>query len=206
MSTLIPLSAAEVANRLKDRRAVLVDIREPDEAARERIAQAVAAPLSAFEAAHLELQPDRDVIFMCRTGNRTGANCDRLAARVADTAYVLDGGLEAWKAAGLPTVVNRKAPLELMRQVQMAAGGLILLGAALGLTVHPGVANFVLVRFPDEPARNAASALAFLKQRGVLVRGMAGYGLPECLRIGIGVEEEMRAVQAAIADFLAGRA
>ena len=77
---------------------------------------------------------------------------------------------------------------------------------ALGLTVHPSVANFVLVRFPDEPARNAASALAFLKQRGVLVRGMAGYGLPECLRIGIGVEEEMRAVQAAIADFLAGRA
>lgn len=138
MSTLIPLSAAEVANRLKDRRAVLVDIREPDEAARERIAQAVAAPLSAFEAAHLELQPDRDVIFMCRTGNRTGANCDRLAARVADTAYVLDGGLEAWKAAGLPTVVNRKAPLELMRQVQMTAGGLVLLGAALGVTVHPG--------------------------------------------------------------------
>ncbi len=77
---------------------------------------------------------------------------------------------------------------------------------ALGLTVHPSVANFVLVRFPDEPARNAASALAFLKQRGVLVRGMAGYGLRECLRIGIGVEEEMRAVQAAIADFLAGRA
>lgn len=138
MSTLIPLSAAEVAHRLKDRRATLVDIREPDEAARERIAQAVTAPLSAFETAHLELQPGRDVIFMCRTGNRTGANCDRLAARFADTAYVLDGGLEAWKAAGLPTVVNRKAPLELMRQVQMAAGGLILLGAALGVTVHPG--------------------------------------------------------------------
>lgn len=138
MSTLIPLSAAEVAHRLKDRRAALVDIREPDEAARERIAQAVTAPLSAFETAHLELQPGRDVIFMCRTGNRTGANCDRLAARFADTAYVLDGGLEAWKAAGLPTVVNRKAPLELMRQVQMAAGGLILLGAALGVTVHPG--------------------------------------------------------------------
>lgn len=138
MSTLIPLSAVDVANRLKTRRAVLVDIREPDEAGRERIAQAVAAPLSAFEAAHLDLTPGSDVIFMCRTGNRTGANCDRLAARVSEDAYVLDGGLEAWKAAGLPTVVNRKAPLELMRQMQMTAGGLILLGAALGLTVHPG--------------------------------------------------------------------
>ncbi|WP_374446534.1 histidinol-phosphate transaminase, partial [Stella sp.] len=74
--------------------------------------------------------------------------------------------------------------------------------AALGLTVYPSVANFVLVRFPDERGRDAASALAFLKRRGVLVRGMAGYGLPDCLRIGIGVEDEMRAVRATIADFL----
>ena len=138
MSVLIPLTPAETAARLATGQAVLVDIREPDEAARERIAQAVAAPLSMFETAHLELQPGHDVIFMCRTGNRTGVNCDRLAARVADDAFVLDGGLEAWKAAGLPTVANRHAPLELMRQVQIAAGGLILLGAALGLTVHPG--------------------------------------------------------------------
>lgn len=143
--SLIPLSATEVAARLRAG-ATLIDIREPDEAARERIAQAVPAPLSGFEAAHLDLRPDGDVIFMCRTGNRTGVNCDRLAARVSGPAHVLDGGLEAWKAAGLPTVVNRKAPLELMRQVQMAAGGLILTGAALGLTVHPafwGLAAFV---------------------------------------------------------------
>ncbi|BBK34299.1 histidinol-phosphate aminotransferase [Stella humosa] len=75
----------------------------------------------------------------------------------------------------------------------------------LGLTVYPSVANFILVRFPTGPGRDAAAALAFLKERGVLVRGMAGYGLPECLRIGIGVEDEMRAVQATIADFLGSR-
>ena len=40
-------------------------------------------------------------------------------------AYVLEGGLEAWKAAGLPVRQDRKAPLEIMRQVQMTAGGLI---------------------------------------------------------------------------------
>lgn len=138
MSALIPLSPAETATRLKTGRAVLVDVREPDEAARERIAQAVSAPLSVFETARLDLRPGRDVIFMCRTGARTGVGCARLAARVGDAAYVLDGGLDAWKAAGLPTVVDRKAPLELMRQVHLAAGGLILLGTALGLTVHPG--------------------------------------------------------------------
>ncbi|BBK40178.1 histidinol-phosphate aminotransferase [Allostella vacuolata] len=77
--------------------------------------------------------------------------------------------------------------------------------ARLGLTVYPSVANFVLVRFPDGAGRDAAAALAFLKQRGILVRGMAGYGLPECLRIGIGLEEEMRAVQSALADFVGGQ-
>ena len=146
MNPLVSLSPAEVAARLKARTAVLVDIREPDEHAREHIAGAVAAPLSAFEAAHLGLTPNKDVIFMCRSGNRTAGHCDRLAARVDGPAHVLAGGLDAWKKAGLATRVDVKAPLELMRQVQMAAGGLILLGGLLGVTVHPafwGLSAFV---------------------------------------------------------------
>lgn len=138
MNPLISLSPAEVAARIKAGKAVLIDVREPDEHAREHIAGAVAAPLSAFEAAHLELTPDKDVIFMCRSGNRTAGNCDRLAARVEGPAHVLAGGLDAWKKAGLPVRADRNQPLELMRQVQMAAGGLILLGGALGVLVHPG--------------------------------------------------------------------
>ena len=125
---------------------LLIDVREPDEHAREHIAGAVTAPLSAFEAANLGLTPGKDIIFMCRSGNRTGAHCDRLAARVDGSAHVLAGGLDAWKKAGLPTRIDAKAPLELMRQVQMAAGGLILLGGLLGVTVHPafwGLSAFV---------------------------------------------------------------
>ena len=138
MNPLISLSPAEVAARIKAGKAVLVDVREPDEHAREHIAGAVAAPLSTFEAAHLELTPGREVIFMCRSGNRTAGNCDRLAARVDGPAHVLAGGLDAWKKAGLPVAADRRQPLELMRQVQMAAGGLILLGGALGVMIHPG--------------------------------------------------------------------
>jgi rhodanese-related sulfurtransferase len=138
MASLTPLSPAEVSARIKAGKAVLVDIREPDEVARERIAASVVAPLSLFEEAHLDLRPGRDVVFMCRTGNRTGSNCVRLADRIPGEAFVLDGGLDAWKAEGLPTLTNAKAPLELMRQVQMTAGGLILIGALLGLLVHPG--------------------------------------------------------------------
>ena len=77
---------------------------------------------------------------------------------------------------------------------------------AAGLRVHPSAGNFVLVRFPDEPARDAKAALAHLKTRGILVRGVAAYGLPACLRITVGTEEETRAVAEALADFMAGRA
>jgi histidinol-phosphate aminotransferase len=75
---------------------------------------------------------------------------------------------------------------------------------ALGLTVNPSVGNFVIVRFPDAPSRNAEAASSHLQSRGILTRKMGAYGLPEWLRITIGTEEEMRIVVAAIAEFLAG--
>jgi len=75
---------------------------------------------------------------------------------------------------------------------------------ALGLCVYPSAANFVLVRFPDDPARNSAAAMKFFGERGLIPRETGGYGLPQCLRITIGREDEMRAVAAAAADFMAG--
>jgi len=72
----------------------------------------------------------------------------------------------------------------------------------LGLKVTPSVGNFVLTRLPDEPARNADAAFAWLKSRGILTRKMGSYGLPEYLRITIGREEDMRAVAASLREFL----
>lgn len=135
-ASLTPLSPRDVAARLKQGRAILIDVREPDEFAREHVAGSIPAPLSAFDDAYLGTA--ETVIFTCRTGARTGANCDRLAARVEGAAFVMEGGLGAWKAAGLPVTENRKAPLEMMRQVQIGAGGLMLLGVGLSLLVHPG--------------------------------------------------------------------
>jgi histidinol-phosphate aminotransferase len=77
--------------------------------------------------------------------------------------------------------------------------------AALGLPLTPSVGNFVLPRFPDDPQHNAEAAFAFLHARGVLVRKMGAYGLPQHLRITIGTGEEMETVVAALAEFL-GRA
>ena len=73
---------------------------------------------------------------------------------------------------------------------------------ALGLAVNPSVANFVIARFPGERGKTADAGFEFLKSRGILTRKIGGYGLAEWLRIGIGTEEEMRAVVQACGDFL----
>ncbi len=72
----------------------------------------------------------------------------------------------------------------------------------LGLEVTPSAANFVLVRFPQTPGRTAAEAEAFLGRRGYIVRGVKGYGLPDHLRITIGLEAHNRAVVEVLADFM----
>ncbi len=56
----------------------------------------------------------------------------------------------------------------------------------LGLEVTPSVANFVLIHFPTEPKRDAAACDAFLKQRGIILRRVGGYGLPGALRLTVG--------------------
>jgi histidinol-phosphate aminotransferase len=73
----------------------------------------------------------------------------------------------------------------------------------LGLTVPPSVGNFVLLRFPDEPGRDAPAAAAHFKEQGILVRAMGAYGLGDSLRVTIGTEDDMRAVAGALADFVA---
>ncbi len=72
----------------------------------------------------------------------------------------------------------------------------------LGLDVTPSIGNFLLVCFNADPDRDAAAADAFLKTKGIVVRRMGGYGFPNCLRITIGLEEEMRAVVDALAQFM----
>jgi histidinol-phosphate aminotransferase len=75
----------------------------------------------------------------------------------------------------------------------------------LGLEVTPSQANFLLVGFPIAPdARTAQAAEAFLAERGYLVRGLTNYGLPDHLRITIGLEEHNRAVVDILAEFMQG--
>jgi histidinol-phosphate aminotransferase len=75
---------------------------------------------------------------------------------------------------------------------------------ALGLTVTPSVGNFLLVHFPTEPGRTAKDADAFLTGRGLILRRVDAYGLPQALRLTIGDEEANRLVVEALRDFLKG--
>src|SRR5690606_41397869 len=71
-----------------------------------------------------------------------------------------------------------------------------------GLDGPPSVGNFVLVRFRDEPGRDAAAAVECLNAQGIIPRRMGGYGLPDSLRITIGLEDDMRAVVEALSTLM----
>ena len=77
------------------------------------------------------------MVFHCRSGARTSANAARLADAAGCEAYILEGGIDAWKTAGLPVAVDRRQPIEIMRQVQITAGALVLLGVLLGVWLAP---------------------------------------------------------------------
>jgi rhodanese-related sulfurtransferase len=123
------------AQRLIRGGARLIDIRDPDEYARAHIPGAANLPVAAID----RLDPGgHAIVFQCRSGARTRANAARLTAAAGAPCYAIEGGIEAWRRDGLEIVSDRRQPLELMRQVQLAAGGLVLLGVALGFLAGPG--------------------------------------------------------------------
>jgi rhodanese-related sulfurtransferase len=121
------------AKRLVDEGAVLIDIRGAAEHAREHIPGARNLPFGSGA----KLEGKAPIVFHCRSGVRTSANAETLATSANCQAYILDGGLDAWKRAGLPVAIDRSQPIEIIRQVQIAAGSLVLLGVVLGLLWRP---------------------------------------------------------------------
>ncbi len=76
---------------------------------------------------------------------------------------------------------------------------------ALGLKVTPSVGNFLLIHFPKEEGRTAKEADAFLSSRGLILRRIEAYGLPDALRLTVGDEEANRLVVETLGEFLNGR-
>lgn len=96
------ISATEVAKRMKDGTITVFDIREPNERHHGYIEGSVSLPLSALDRSKLTLTGGQEAVFHCKSGMRTDAACGRLAEHVAGDVLVMDGGLNAWVANGLP--------------------------------------------------------------------------------------------------------
>jgi rhodanese-related sulfurtransferase len=97
------LTPDEVAQGLAEGKVLLVDVREPNELAVERYPEAFNLPMSEFDPAAIPDPHGRQVVFACRSGNRSVAAS--LMAQEAGLNYDahLAGGIIAWKALGLPT-------------------------------------------------------------------------------------------------------
>ena len=116
--------------------AVLIDVREDFEHAEERIDGALSHPLSRIDAIKLrDDHPDKRIVFHCRSGKRSLEAAGRFGDD-GEQLFHLAGGIEQWKAVGLPVVRSEGAPrLPVLRQMQIAAGALVVIGVLLGLTV-----------------------------------------------------------------------
>jgi rhodanese-related sulfurtransferase len=135
-------SPADVQQWLQAGDCLLIDVREPDEHARERIAGSTLMPLSRFDPQRVAAiaRPGQKVVLHCRGGKRSADAC-RLAAPLADAGLVvmsMTGGMEAWKQRSLAVEVNTRAPrISVMRQVQLVIGVCVLAGSGLAWFLDP---------------------------------------------------------------------
>lgn len=106
--------------------AAVVDVRQPMEVAGGRIRGSQCIPLGRLVRAEL---PDGDLVVVCASGNRSSQAMAVIQQRFPGRSVMeLAGGLERWQREGLPVERQAGAPMPLMRQVQIAAGSLVLLG------------------------------------------------------------------------------
>ncbi|HET9814990.1 MAG TPA: histidinol-phosphate transaminase, partial [Xanthobacteraceae bacterium] len=165
--------------------------------------------------AGIELVATCENVVMCRTFSKIhGLAALRLGwlygpAHVVDAINRIRGPFNvstAAMAAGMAALED-SAHLEASRaHNEKWLGWLTVEIRKLGLKVTPSIANFVLIHFPETRGGTAEDADAFLTQRGLILRRVKAYKLPNALRMSVGTEEANRLVVAALAQFLGKKA
>lgn len=118
--------------------AVALDVRSPGEHAAGRLPGSLLTPMSTLDPQSLaELVGGRRPVLYCRSGNRSGREAQALLAAGLPEITHLGGGIAAWTQAGLPVERTQGAPLDLLRQVQIIAGGGVFATVLLGAWLHP---------------------------------------------------------------------
>jgi len=113
----------------------LIDVRAPIEHAEEHIQGSKLIPLAELGERSSEIGSDQPIVVMCRSGKRGTDALDKLKAMGFTNVQNLEGGIIAWKSAGLPTNRSEKKVFPLMQQVQIAIGIGVLTGAILAKTL-----------------------------------------------------------------------
>ena len=115
----------------------LVDVRETSEVDALRIEGALNLPLSRLESLVGRIDRTRPVFILCRSGARAKTAAEMLGRLGIKNIRVVDGGLDAWTAAGKPVVHGTSRVWAMERQVRFAAGSLVLAGLILAFTMGP---------------------------------------------------------------------
>jgi phage shock protein E len=101
------ISPAEAAEKAKNGEAVIVDVREQDEWEEGRISDAIHLSRGTIELGIDEKVPDPNALIICHCGGggRSALAAESLQKMGYKNVRSMAGGLKAWKAAGLPTIV-----------------------------------------------------------------------------------------------------
>jgi rhodanese-related sulfurtransferase len=113
----------------------IVDVRSETEFAAGHIPGAKCIPLQQFPFRHADLG-DGDIVLVCEAGTRASMAHKNLTQQRSGKVFVLDGGMRAWRKAGLPVVAPLGTNWSLERQVRLGAGVLILIGILLTVVVN----------------------------------------------------------------------
>jgi rhodanese-related sulfurtransferase len=144
------VSPQEISRLQKSGKSVeLIDVRTPVEYQELHVEFARNVPLDRLDTDTIQASRsgsvDEPLYVVCRSGGRGKQACEKLLSAGLVNVCNVEGGTLACEAAGLPMVCGKKA-ISLERQVRIAAGALVVIGAALGFWVHIywiGLAAFV---------------------------------------------------------------
>lgn len=124
-------------SRKMSKQDIILDVREPDEFAKEHVPGSINVPLSKLDqvASYRHIVGDRDLLLLCGTGKRAKIAKDQLDSSLC--CKVIEGGIEKWKADGKPVLTHSKTRISLFRQVQIVVGTLVAIFSVLAYVSSP---------------------------------------------------------------------
>lgn len=141
--SIIELTTNEVNNLKNNKDYKLIDVRTPGEFSSSHIEGSVNLPInsSLFNDFKDKTQNFENIIFICQGGTRAKNACNEILSKSKSELSILKGGLNEWKASGLPTI-DGSGTISLERQVRIAAGMFVLLGTLLGIFIST---NYLII-------------------------------------------------------------